>query len=416
MQRDGRYDQGMSAFILGPLTEAASRLNDLVLEAFGWHSTVTAFGGYGSMKVAYVNCQIIMSPKPDQRDWLTQRRGWRQFVSQQAPRQPVLIRLGEATQIVYADRAGYVDTPIHGHNLGPGWHQARAYPVHRGDLRAHRSELVGERGWTHLPSKALLTRLHDLGIRVGHAAEVPVRIIGDDEVVGIVSDVDDTVLVSDVPRPLAALRHTFVDVVGARQPVPGMAAFLTTLQGAARVAAEKTVGHPVEPPPVFYLSSGAWDMVPGLRHFLRENGFPRGLLLMRAWWVTDAGLPGPGHEHKLRELDRLVSLLPQVSWILIGDNGQKDADTFATFERRSPGRLAAAVIRLLTAREKPSGSANLEPLEDLSDDIPVLMGKSGHHLIPQVKHPRFHQGLRQRLTRYRHLHRGSPGPEGTEAE
>lgn len=401
-----RYDREMPALLLGPATEIASRLNEMVLQAAGWHPTITAFGGYGSQQVAYLQCQTIMGTKEDQRDWLTQRRGWRQFVSQQAPRQPVLVRLGQATQIVYADRAGYVDAPIHGHGLEAGWHQARAFPVNRQDLRMHRRELLGERGWTHLPSRTLLARLHDLHIRVGKPVEIPVRIIGRDEVVGIVSDVDDTVLVSDVPRPAAALRHTFLDVVGTRKPVPGMPAFLTALQNSARAAAEKDAGHPLPPPPIFYLSSGAWDMVPGLRQFLRGNGFPRGPLLMRAWWVTDAGLPGPGREHKLRELDRLVSLLPQMSWILVGDNGQSDADTFRTFEQRRPGYLAAAVLRVLTAAEKPrrraDGDDGLEALRDLPEDVPVLLGRSGHHLTPQVRHPRFHRGLRQRLRQRRH--------------
>lgn len=387
--------------LLGPATEVASRLNDAVLRAAGWYPTITAFGGYGSTHVARINCQTIMGNKPDQRDWLSQRRGWRQFVSQQTPRQPVLIRLGEASRIVYAGRAGYVDADIHGHGLPAGWHQARAFPVNRQDMKDHRRELLGERGWSRLPTPALLNRLHSLNVRVGKGVDIPVRIIGEEELVGIVSDVDDTVLVSDVPRPVSAMRHTFLDVVGARKPVPGMSSFLTALQATARSVAEKEAGQELPAPPVFYLSSGAWDTVPGLRQFLRRNGFPKGPLLMRAWWVTDAGLPGPGQEHKLRELDHLVSILPQMSWILIGDNGQSDPDTFQTFENRRPGHLAAAVLRLLTPREKPRRlsreNEHLEPLAKLPEDVPTLLGQSGHHLVPQVRQPQFHHQLRSRL-------------------
>ena len=40
---------------------------------------------------------------------------------------------------------------------------------------------------------------------------VALRIVGDEERIGVVSDIDDTVMVTMLPRPLVAAKHSFVD-------------------------------------------------------------------------------------------------------------------------------------------------------------------------------------------------------------
>src|SRR5699024_12670084 len=63
-------------------------------------------------------------------------------------------------------------------------------------------------------------RSSDLGSLVDSAA---VRIIGDDSTFGIISDIDDTVMVTSLPRPFLAAWNTFVLSEHARSPVAGMA-------------------------------------------------------------------------------------------------------------------------------------------------------------------------------------------------
>ena len=91
-----------------------------------------------------------------------------------------------------ADRGGVVDTRIPV-ALTPGWHEAR---------------------------------LHTEGSAV---AEAPIRIVGPDVDFGIISDVDDTVMVTALPRPLLAFWNTFVLDEHARIPTPGMAVLFERL-------------------------------------------------------------------------------------------------------------------------------------------------------------------------------------------
>ncbi|MGF7473860.1 phosphatase domain-containing protein, partial [Salmonella enterica subsp. enterica serovar Minnesota] len=76
---------------------------------------------------------------------------------------------------------------------------------------------------------------------------------------GIVSDVDDTVMVTALPRPFLAAWNSFVVDEHARQPVPGMAVLLERL----------TRDNPGAP--VVYLSTGAWNVAPTLVRFMRRQ-------------------------------------------------------------------------------------------------------------------------------------------------
>ncbi len=81
---------------------------------------------------------------------------------------------------------------------------------------------------------------------------------------GVVSDVDDTVMVTALPRPLLAAWNSFVVNEHARQPVPGMSVLLERLMRA----------HPGAP--LVYLSTGAWNVAPTLARFLRRHLFRPG--------------------------------------------------------------------------------------------------------------------------------------------
>ncbi len=65
---------------------------------------------------------------------------------------------------------------------------------------------------------------------------------------GLLSDIDDTVVVTRLPRPLVAAWNSFVLDERARVPVNGMAELYR------QVVAENPGG------PVVYLSTGAWNV------------------------------------------------------------------------------------------------------------------------------------------------------------
>ena len=103
----------------------------------GWYYPgVVGFGGIGSERSARILGRVLMARGDDGRSWLQNRRGWRQFFNAQVPRQPVLITVGNARRLAFADRGGFVDMTVLGHGLEPGWHDATIQVLHAGDVRA----------------------------------------------------------------------------------------------------------------------------------------------------------------------------------------------------------------------------------------------------------------------------------------
>ena len=103
-----------------------------------------------------------------------------------------------------------------------------------------------------------------MSVEGGEPVETRVFVVGPDVRFGVVSDIDDTVMVTALPRPLLAAWNSFVVDEHARQPVPGMAVLMERLVRDAPGA------------PVIYLSTGAWNVAPTLIRFLRRHLFPPG--------------------------------------------------------------------------------------------------------------------------------------------
>ena len=368
-------------------------------EVAGSFPSFVSYGGYGNTHRARVMGRVLMSRTGDQRNWLGERRGWRQYIDAQSPRQPVMVTLGDSRQLVYADSGGYLDLFANDHGLAPGWHAAEVRVVDRRSLAAHADLAAGR------------PRALNAHARLGRPTSVPIRIVGDQEQLGVVSDVDDTILVSRVARTFLALRYMLVDNQSGRRAVPGMAAFLRNLQAKA-----SRVGHgrstvpggktgAVAPPPIWYLSASAWNTAPTLRRFLARCGYPHGSLLLRAWGISAAGAPPGTRRHKKSELALLLEMFPQMRLVLVGDNGQHDQSIYGDVARQAPGRIAAIFIRTLSDPEHFLSHGLPRPLEregsaaegpaggGAEDGTPVYYGSDGFEMSRVVNSARFRELL-----------------------
>ena len=383
--------------------EASSRILARALEEWGFIPGIVGFGGHGSTRRARILGRVIMERTADQRSWLAERRGWRQFFDAQVPRQPVLVTVGRQRRITFADRGGYIDLTVEGHGLTPGWHDAWIQVLHEGDLHT-----LGIGEGESLTTQDALRLSGQTGhgsqrIRAGKPVCVSLRIAGDNEKFGVVSDIDDTVMVTMLPRLLTAARHSFVDHVSSREAVPGMAGFLTCLADMAhrQASAESTVPQAsadTQPPqtsadsqqealhaPLIYLSTGAWNVVPALRDFLGRLNYPRGGFLMTDFGPSNTGWFRSGFEHKRRELRRLARMFPSMKWYLVGDDGQRDPEIYAEFAREYPENVAGIAIRSLSEIEQFMSHGTFEclypdALRTVPSSIPVWFGSDGDAL------------------------------------
>ena len=156
---------------------------------------------------------------------------------------------------------------------------------------------------------------------------------------GVISDIDDTVLQTNVLNYLKMARNVFLRNAHTRLPFEGVAAFYQALQQGT----QETFN------PIFYLSKSPWNLFDLLVDFFEVRDIPLGPLLL-----TDMGLTPnqllfpPSREYKLNNVRRLLDTYAHLPFILIGDSGEKDPEVYAQIAQEYPGRIPAIYIRDVT--------------------------------------------------------------------
>lgn len=264
-------------------------------------------------------------------------RGWRTFTSIPIAFAHVDVEIEGVAFRLVADRGGVIDADLE-ISLEPGIHEAR--------LRTNGSVWATSRIW----------------------------VVGDEQQIGILSDVDDTVMVTSLPRPLLAAWNSFVLDEHARDATPGMPVLMERLRRRHRGA------------PFVYLSTGAWNVAPTLRRFLSRNAYPPGTLLLSDWGPTTDRWFRSGPRHKVENLQQLVREFPHMKWILIGDDGQHDPEIYSGFAQRYPENVAAVVIRTLSPTEAVLASGRLLTADgpELPEGIPLIRANDGASISDQL--------------------------------
>ena len=154
---------------------------------------------------------------------------------------------------------------------------------------------------------------------------------------GVVSDMDDTVVQSEVTNFLRAARVVLLENALTRLPFPGVAALYRALERGATGA---------EANPIFYVSSSPWNLYDVIDGFLTAQRIPTGPLLLRDW---DLGRLTERHAtHKATAIREIFDTYPALPFVLVGDSGQEDPEIYATVVREHPGRVKAVYIRNVT--------------------------------------------------------------------
>jgi phosphatidate phosphatase APP1 len=210
--------------------------------------------------------------------------------------------------------------------------------------------------WVPLPSPLASSGWHEVELELAAApglttpVRAPARILvpAADAAFGVVSDMDDTVLQSEVTSFLRAARLLLLENARTRLPFPGVAEFYRALEA----------GTGSSPNPIFYVSSSPWNLYEVIAEFLEAQAIPAGPLLLRDWDL------GPGitrnAAHKTTLIREILATYPRLPFILVGDSGQEDPEIYSAIVREHPGRILAIYIRNVTPRpERPAAIRRL---------------------------------------------------------
>ncbi|MEY2893347.1 MAG: hypothetical protein RJA98_3255 [Pseudomonadota bacterium] len=173
---------------------------------------------------------------------------------------------------------------------------------------------------------------------------------------GIISDIDDTILVSEVNDKTRLLRNSLTLPPEKRLAVPGMAALY---QGWSQ-----RNPNPVATP-VFYVSASPRQLSDGIRRFLNLNGFPQGVLQLKEVGPGSSDPLFDQQSYKVRRITAILQAFPGVRFVLLGDDGERDPESYAQLQAQFPAQIAGVWIRRVNpdpTRAKVAGQQDTDAL------------------------------------------------------
>jgi phosphatidate phosphatase APP1 len=150
----------------------------------------------------------------------------------------------------------------------------------------------------------------------------------------VVSDIDDTVKVSEVHDRTALLDNTFFQDF---RPVPGMAVKY------AEWARQGASFH--------FVSSSPWQLYEPLQEFLAAARFPPAVLHLKSVRFKDETLLDlfkPGTETKPKQIAPILRDFPSRHFVLVGDSGEQDPEVYAALLKEHPEQILRAYMRNVT--------------------------------------------------------------------
>lgn len=160
-----------------------------------------------------------------------------------------------------------------------------------------------------------------------------------EESTGVLSDIDDTILLSYVHQKYKMLWLLIAKNALTRNPVPQIKGILNTI---------KKHNEAVLPSDFFYVSNSEWNLYDFLTDFFQENELPDGVFMLQRFKknLRDAIFSSQKKDdHKFDSIRHILNLFTKKQFILVGDNGQRDLEIYARIAGLYAKRIKAVVIR-----------------------------------------------------------------------
>ena len=173
------------------------------------------------------------------------------------------------------------------------------------------------------------------------------------EGVSIISDIDDTIKITEVRDRQATLRNTFYREFEA---VPGMAQFCLSATNEPNVS-------------FHYVSASPWQLYEPLAALVASNSFPAGMFELKEFrWTSRSffSLFADPEKYKPGVIEPLLKRFPKRTFVLIGDSGERDPEIYGALARKFPEQIVRVLIRDVT-----NESASTERYQKAFRNVPV---------------------------------------------
>mmetsp|Transcript_17429 Transcript_17429/g.28940 ORF Transcript_17429/g.28940 Transcript_17429/m.28940 type:complete len:468 (+) Transcript_17429:170-1573(+) len=178
--------------------------------------------------------------------------------------------------------------------------------------------------------------------------------------ISIISDIDDTVKITNVTSRKSMLRNTFLEEF---QPVPGMAQVFRDWQ--QRMSCQ-----------FHFVSSSPWQLYEDLDAFCQKQDFPDATFHLKSIRVKDRTLfqlfANP-MATKTKVITNILEQFPERTFICVGDSGEKDPEVYGALARQYPNQIAYILIRDIigTRKQQPTMTTTTRSSTS-STDVPSM--------------------------------------------
>ncbi len=300
------------------------KIRATIKHQLGWLGTplVIAYRGFGNNNVLFLKGHVtedkgLARPETWNSAWQNALSMIKRYSSDEIPKAKIRLEVGEHQEILVTDEHGLYETQL--------------------ENKAETPQSPSK--WISY-SVRLQQKLTEDDQEVRATGEI--LIPGSDASFGIISDIDDTILISHSTKTLRKLRLMLLHNSRTRKPFPGVDAFYQALY-------KGYDGNQFNP--FFYVSSSEWNLYDLLDDFCSYNRLPKGVFLLRDLQGSVFSLRRSGagnHHHKYDKIKLLFQTYPELPFVLIGDSGQHDPEIYSSIAMEYPERVKAIYIRDVT--------------------------------------------------------------------
>ena len=146
----------------------------------------------------------------------------------------------------------------------------------------------------------------------------------------VISDIDDTIKVSQVLDKKELIKNTFVKSYKVTEGFP---------EYYKKLAKQGAYFH--------YVSASPWQLQPSLKPFMDAH-YPKGTIALRNFRLKDSSILDflkPSTDYKIKQIKSIIERYPEHQFILIGDSGEHDPEVYAKIYDLFPKNIQSIQIR-----------------------------------------------------------------------
>lgn len=196
---------------------------------------------------------------------------------------------------------------------------------------------------------------------------------------GIISDIDDTFLISHTQNIFRKIYILLFKNVNDRRVFKDVVSHYQALSSAGR---HNTEGENA----FFFISSSEWNLYRFIVKFAKIHRLPRAVILLKdiKRSLTDFFMSGRGnHDHKFDKIKHVLEFYPNLKYVLLGDDSQQDPVLYERICKIFPVTVVAVYIRQTGKSQKSEVKKVMQNLESL--DVAVCYFKESSEAIAHSK-------------------------------